>query len=947
MTIDKNNNTQLSDEELQDFVSSNDTGGRNPDNKAIIKLMAGTALAWSLFQLWIASPLPYMIGGGVFASGEARSIHLGFAIFLAFLSYPALKSSPRERIPMADWILALIGSLCALYPLIADSALVEAIFGIRLSDRPGAPNLFDIGVSITGILILLEVTRRALGPPLMVVAIVFLSYTFLGPLAPEIIAWKGSSFGGVMNHQWLFSEGVFGIALGVSTDLVFLFVLFGALLDRAGAGNYFIKIAFSLMGHFRGGPAKAAVVASGMTGLISGSSIANVVTTGTFTIPMMKRVGFSAEKAGAIEVASSVNGQIMPPVMGAAAFLMVEYVDIPYLEVVKNAFLPAVISYIALVYIVHLEALKSGMQGLPREGHVKSTKNILLSWAMTLLPMIALAGGAYYLSELYHMLAGPTARLGVVLAVFGIQYIVLKTLKSKVTEDKLSKTLSAGASVLGNTIIGSFGLFFLIGTLKSYVGADMMFGVIAALILVVYVALVKISSAYPDLVMDDPNSPVQIIPETGPTVKSGLHFLLPVVVLIWCLMIERKSPGLSAFYATALMIFILLTQGYLFKFFRSEDSSNAFKRGFDGLIEGLIIGARNMIGIAIATAAAGIIVGAVSQTGIGLKLAALVEFLSMGNIILMLLWTGVLSLILGMGLPTTANYIVVSSLLAPVIVSLAQQNGLIVPLIAVHMFVFYFGIMADVTPPVGLASFAAAAVSGGDPIKTGFIAFFYSLRTALLPFLFIFNTDLLLIDVTFIEGILIFIVATAALLIFTAATQGYFVTRSKLWESFLMILIAFTLFRPGFWMDYVVPPYDKYTGSELVQTVGKASPGTELLILVNGQNDVGKHVTLTMLLPVGEGETGEERLMDYGLEVIAQDDGSIMVDNIGYDSAAKKAGFNFDQIIASVGMPVERPAKEWFYIPALLLLGFIIMRQRRRRGDVKIDSSGPSGTVSA
>jgi hypothetical protein len=248
---------------------------------------------------------------------------------------------------------------------------------------------------------------------------------------------------------------------------------------------------------------------------------------------------------------------------------------------------------------------------------------------------------------------------------------------------------------------------------------------------------------------------------------------------------------------------------------------------------------------------------------------------------------------------------------------------------------------------VGLASFAAAAVSGGDPIKTGFIAFFYSLRTALLPFLFIFNTDLLLIDVTFMEGILIFIVATAALLIFTAATQGYFVTRSKLWESFLMILIAFTLFRPGFWMDYVVPPYDKYTGSELVQTVGKANPGTELLILVNGQNDVGKHVTLTMLLPVGEGETGEDRLMNYGLEVIAQDDGSIMVDNIGYDSAAKKAGFNFDQIITSVGMPVERPAKEWFYIPALLLLGFIIMRQRRRRGDVKTDSSGPSGTVIA
>ena len=947
MSIDQNSNTKLRDEELQDLVSSNDTGGRNPDNQAIIKLMAGTALVWSLYQIWIASPLPYMVGWGVFASGEARSIHLGFATFLAFLSYPAFSKSPRHSIPMADWGLAILGSLCALYPLLADSMLVDSIFGMRLSDRPGAPNPVDIAVSITGLLMLLEATRRALGPPLMVVAIVFLGYTFLGAYAPEIIAWKGSTFGGVMDTQWLFSEGVFGIALGVSTDLVFLFVLFGALLDRAGAGNYFIKVAFSLMGHFRGGPAKAAVVASGMTGLISGSSIANVVTTGTFTIPMMKRVGFSAEKAGAIEVASSVNGQIMPPVMGAAAFLMVEYVNIPYFDVVKHAFLPAIISYIALVYIVHLEAMKSGMQGLTRKDNAKSAKTVLLSWAMTLLPIVALAGGSYYLAELYELLGSITARLAGVLAVIAIQYLVIKTLKSKITEDKLSKTLSTGAIVLGNTIIGSFGLFFLIGTLKSHVDADMLFWVISALILAAYVVLVKISSAYPDLAMDDPNSPVQTLPETEPTVKSGLHFLLPVVVLIWSLMIERKSPGLSAFYATALMIFILLTQGYLFDFFRNKDTSGAFKRGFDELLEGLIAGARNMIGIAIATAAAGIIVGAVSQTGIGLKLAALVEFLSMGNIILILLWTGILSLILGMGLPTTANYIVVSSLLAPVIVSLGQQNGLIVPLIAVHMFVFYFGIMADVTPPVGLASFAAAAVSGGDPIKTGFIAFFYSLRTALLPFLFIFNTDLLLMNVSFIEGILIFIIATMAILIFTAGTQGYFVTKSKLWESFALLLIAFTLFRPGFWMDYVVPPYDVRPGTELVQVMADALPGAELKVLVNGQNDVGDPVTLTMLLTVGEGATGEDRLLNYGLELLAQDNGSIMVDGIGFDSAAEKAGFDFDQVIASVGVPVERPARQWFYSPALLLLGFIMIRQRRRRDREESLTSGGTRTVSA
>jgi TRAP transporter 4TM/12TM fusion protein len=931
MNPDNTHNTQMSDEELQDLVASTDTGGRNPDNQAVIKLMAGVALAWALFQIWIASPLPFAVGWGVFSSGEARSIHLGFAIFLAFLAYPAFNSSSRKHIPMTDWALAIAGCLCALYPFIADSVLVDSIFGMRLSNRPSAPLPFDIAVSIAGMLMLLEATRRALGPPLMVVAIIFLAYTFLGPYAPEIIAWKGSTFGGVMDHQWLFSEGVFGIALGVSTDLVFLFVLFGALLDRAGAGNYFIKVAFSLMGHFRGGPAKAAVVASGMTGLISGSSIANVVTTGTFTIPMMKRVGFSSEKAGAVEVASSVNGQIMPPVMGAAAFLMVEYVNIPYFDVVKHAFLPAIISYIALVYIVHLEAMKLNMQGLTRKDSGKTAKDVLISWAMTLLPILAFAGGVFYLSELYHLLATPAARLAAVAAVIALQYGVLMVVKSKVSEQRLAKTISTGAIILANTIIGAFALFFLIGTLKTHLSADMMLWAITALIISAYIVLAKISSAYPDLVMDDPNSPVQTLPETGPTVKSGLHFLLPVLVLIWCLMIERKSPGLSAFYATALMIFILLTQRNLFAFFRRQESDGKFKQGFAELVDGLIAGARNMIGIAIATAAAGIIVGAVSQTGVGLKLAALVEFLSMGNIMLILLWTGILSLILGMGLPTTANYIVVSSLLAPVIVSLGQQNGLIVPLIAVHMFVFYFGIMADVTPPVGLASFAAAAVSGGDPIKTGFVAFFYSLRTALLPFLFIFNTDLLLMDVTFMEGVFIFIIATMAMLIFTAGTQGYFIAKSKRWESMALILIAFTLFRPGFWMDYLVPAYEERSGAELQRTMGEVAPGTELRVLVDGQNDVGDPVTLTMLMVVPEGATGEERLLDYGLEVLPQDDSSIMVDGIGFDSAAEKAGFDWDQIIVDVGVPAQRPAKQWFYIPALLLLGFIMAAQRRRR----------------
>jgi hypothetical protein len=246
------------------------------------------------------------------------------------------------------------------------------------------------------------------------------------------------------------------------------------------------------------------------------------------------------------------------------------------------------------------------------------------------------------------------------------------------------------------------------------------------------------------------------------------------------------------------------------------------------------------------------------------------------------------------------------------------------------MFVFYFGIMADVTPPVGLASFAAAAISGGKPITTGFIAFFYSLRTALLPFLFIFNTDLLLIDVTFTQGIFIFIVATAAMLIFTAGTQGYFLAKSRVWESMALMLIAFTLFRPGFWMDYVVPPYEERGSAGLVQAMADVEPGQELRILVKGENDVGDPVTLTMLIEVGDEATGQERVEGYGLELLAQANGDIMIDGVSFDSPASKVGFDFDQVIASVGVPVDRPARQWFYIPALLLLGLIGFTQRRR-----------------
>ncbi len=858
---DQTSSKQLSDAELQELVAASDTGGRNPLG-SVGKILTCVAIAWSLYQLWIASPLPYIFADiiPIPNNSHTRPTHLSFAIFLAFMAYPALKSSPKDRIPVQDWIFGIVGMSCAAY---------MAIFATELADRPGLPTTADLVVSAAGLIFLLEATRRALGPPLMVVAMIFAAYIFFGEYAPGIIAWQGASFNKAMSHLWITQEGVFGIALGVSTQFVFLFVLFGALLDKAGAGNYFIKVAFASLGHLRGGPAKAAVLASAMTGLISGSSIANVVTTGTFTIPLMKRVGFSAEKAGAVEVASSVNGQIMPPVMGAAAFLMVEYVGISYQEVVKHAFLPAVISYIALFYLVDLEAAKNGMKGMAKSG-----------------PM--------------------------------------RTIMQKVN-----------GFLIGVAVIAVLSLvtYYGIGWTKDLFG-DIAGPILGAVLIAIHVVLVRFAAQYPDLELDDPNAEIIELPEMSKIGKTGLHYILPIVVLVWFLMVERKSPGLSAFWATALLIFQVLTQKPLKAYFRGEsDYAAAIKSGYNDLLEGLTNGARNMIGIGVATATAGIIVGAVSLTGIGQVLAEVVEFLSGGHLLVMLILVAVISLILGMGLPTTANYIVVSSLMAGVVVQLGAQEGLIVPLIAVHLFVFYFGIMADVTPPVGLASFAAAAVSGGDPIKTGFTAFFYSMRTVLLPFLFIFNTDLLLIDVGWIDGIFIFIIATIAMLLFAAGTQGYFFARSKMYESLILILISFTLFRPGFWLDMVWEPYEQLDPVKLVELAKDLPEDAEIRLKVGGVNQAtGQEVEKYVHLPLGpKAGTGAERLEKSAGLTLREDAGKVLVDTVVFGGAAEKAKVDFDWEVMHVDLEAERLPKEVFWIPALGLLCIIILVQRRRR----------------
>lgn len=863
-------NDGLPEIDVEKFVADNDTGARTP-GPAMRRFLLCVALTWSLFQLWIASPLPFSLGVLVFNDTETRAIHLAFAVFLSFMSYPAFKRSPNDRVPVSDWIFAIVGTFCAAYLF---------LFYRELATRPGQPTQLDVYTGLVGIALLLEATRRVLGLPMVIVALVFLGYTFGGAFMPEMIAHRGFSLNRAMSHQWLTTEGVFGVALGVSSSFIFLFVLFGSLLDKAGAGNYFIKSAFALLGHMRGGPAKAAVLSSAATGIISGSSIANVVTTGTFTIPLMKRVGYRPDQAAAVEVSSSVNGQLMPPVMGAAAFLMVEYVGISYIEVMKHAFLPAIISYIALLYIVHIEALKANMVGLSRRG-TGSAGSRLLSFGLTVAGFIVLSGVVYW----------------------GIGWV---------------KTLMGDSAVW---VIG-------IGLLAAYVG------------------LLWFGAKQPELELDDPNAPVFELPQTGPTVKSGLHYLLAVVVLIWCLMIEQMSPGLSAFWATMFMIFVMLTQKPIVAAFRGRgDLGAALRQGFLDLIDGLAAGARNMIGIGVATAAAGIIVGTVSLTGVGLVMTELVELLSGGNLMLMLLLVAVISLILGMGLPTTANYIVVSTLMAPVVVELGAQSGLIVPLIAVHMFVFYFGLMADVTPPVGLASFAAAAIARCDPIKAGVTAFFYSLRTAILPFLFIFNTQLLMIGLTGPMHLILTVVsATVAMLVFAAATQGFFLLKSRWYETIALLLITFILFRPGYWWDMLYPPFVEVPAAQINPLIEQMPANSSKRLWIEGTNIDGKDIRKGVLLPLGPKGMMRERLANAGVSVMVQGD-MLLITQVRFGSRAEKLGMEQGFKIVSAEIPADRPPKEWMFLPATVLLLLVIFLQRLRAGQLSRAAGSPRDSV--
>lgn len=845
--------------ELEDMVESHDAGGRKP-GKSVATLLFSIGLLWSLFQIYIATPLPYVTDFLLLTNLEQRAIHLAFALCLVFAFFPFNRRSSRGKIPLGDWVLVAAGLVCCLYIIINYT---------NIANRGGAARTpAEILVAVIGLCILFEATRRAVGIPLVIVGSLFICYAFGGRMMPEVVSHGSISINRFIEHMWFSTEGVFGLPIGVSNSFIFLYVLFGTLLDRAGAGAYFIRLSFSLFGHLKGGPAKAAVVSSAMTGLISGSAIANVVTTGTFTIPLMKKMGFSPEKAAAVEVSSSINGQIMPPVMGAAAFIMTEYVGISYFDVIKHAFFPAVLAYFGLYCIVHFEAVKSKMPTFSRVAMETTLAKRILSSALG---------------------------LSVVIISLCITYFFLTAVKA---------------------ICGDYTLL-----------------VVMLLVAVTFLLLAKLAVRFENHPGNRQITNDMVMPDLLPTFLSGIYFLLPVGVLIWCLMIERWSPELSVIWAIAMISVQMVLQKPIMRLMRGERMLfNEVVASMKELTVALNRGARNMAGVVIAMAAAGIIVGVVSVTGLGMMMVQVIETVAGGSILGMLAFTALMCIVLGMGLPTTANYIVVASVMAGPLVTLASQNGIVIPLIAVHLFVFYFGLISGTTPPVAVDAYAGAAVAGSNPVKTCLYAFFYDLRTSLLPFFFIFNSHLLLIGFNhYWEVVLSIISAVFAMIAFASGTQNYLLVKNRKWESVAMLLIAFSLIRPGYWLDKFQEPFQEVSLETLHETIAGEPSDKLMRFKFKGENFAGEEVERFALLSLGpKGNAGQERLKENTGLVLAMDNGEMLVDDIWFGSKAQQTGIDFGWELEWAQVEKQRIAKQWFYLPAFVLMLIIWFSQRSR-----------------
>lgn len=533
-------------------------------------IICAICILFSGFQLYTAI-------FGVLDAHLQRTIHLCFGLVLIFLLYPARKSWSREKMNPLDAILAVLSFVATIYLVVNYKELVT---------RAGMNTPTDIAIGVIGVLLVFEATRRTVGWPMLTVALVFLAYAFLGPYMPGILAHRGVSFDELVSHLYFTTEGIFGVPMGVSSTFIFLFILFGAYLDATGLGKFFIDFANALAGWAVGGPAKVAVLSSGLMGTVSGSSVANVAGTGSFTIPMMKKLGYRPSFAGAVEAAASTGGQLMPPVMGAAAFLMAEFVGVPYIDVVKAAVIPALLYYTGIWLSVHYEAKKYGLKGTPREE----------------------------------------------------------------------------------------------------------------------------------------------LPKFGPLLKEKGHLAFPLIVIVY-LLVTGYTPMRAALYAIGLTIVCACLR---------KNTRITFKQ----FVDGLIVGAQSVLGVLIACASAGIIIGVVTKTGVGLKLATALLDLAGGQMLPAMFFTMITSLILGMGVPTTANYVITSTIAAPALVQMK------VPVLAAHMFAFYFGIVADVTPPVALAAYAGAGIAGANPMKTGVTAAKLAIAAFVVPYIFVLAPQLLMINAT-------------------------------------------------------------------------------------------------------------------------------------------------------------------------------------------------------
>ena len=659
------------------------------------KVVAAIAITFSCFQLYTAI-------FGVLDAMIQRSIHLSFGMALVFLLYPTSKKWPKNKLHPLDLALSVLGAITPMY--------IIANYG-ELVKRAGTATTPDMIVGVIGILLVLEAARRIVGLPIVIIASTFILYAFVGPYLPGKLAHRGVDVGDLVQHLYFTTEGVFGIPLGVSSTFIFLFILFGAYLEKTGLGQYFIDLANSIAGRASGGPAKVAVLSSGLMGTVSGSSVANVVGTGSFTIPMMKRLGYSPEFAGAVEATASTGGQLMPPIMGAAAFLMAEMTNIPYVRIIGAAVIPALLYYFGVWAGVHFEAKKLGLRGMTKE-ELPNLKEIFFNRGYLMLPLVGIV---------WLLVTGYTPMLAAFYAII----------------------LSVAAAILGwwaPLPIGGMIVLFAVMKPIFHVGE---FGADGA---------------------------VKYLTEMTP-----LGALAVLAAVLAGFAILKKKPRIGA----------------------------------KEIIGGLESGARGAIGVLVATACAGIIIGVVTKTGLGLKLGEVLVDLANGNLILTLVFTMITSIILGMGIPTTANYIITSTIAAPAIIMILRQKYPELPVDAIsiilpaHMFAFYFGIIADVTPPVALAAFAGAGIAKANPMKTGLQASKLAIAAFLVPYIFVLNPAMLMIDLKLLPGIQMVLTSMIGIIGVSSGVMGYLVHRALWWERIALILGGILLVDPGAVTDII------------------------------------------------------------------------------------------------------------------------------------------------